>query len=390
MKWSKTGSARTRTNDVRSWRSVRIALALSLLFATGCTASFTYNRLDWLIPWWVDDYVDLTRDQRRELRTQLEPALRWHREEELGRYAAILDRIEADLESGATPHDVRDWLDDIIAAAERAEARMLEVALGFGDSVTDEQVAQFMRRIWERQAEYESQYLERSDAEYEEDNADYLVESFNRLLGRLNDEQEVQLRSAAATLKRFDKAWLEERAKWLRDLEPLMQRGAGWERAVRDLYADRIEWRTPEYREILDHNIGTLGEAVAHVLNSIDQKQRDHLLDKIEDLRRTIKKLEADKHRSARNVEDHADPWTGRVTSVDSARQVVQAAIGWQVTRIGPAETHPAAPGTARRHAADTDRVTAEQPQHGIARGAGVLRAYGNDRGRAVAQNTDS
>ncbi|MBT8064882.1 MAG: hypothetical protein KJN94_07665 [Gammaproteobacteria bacterium] len=308
-----------------------------LLFAAGCTASFTYNRLDWLIPWWVDDYVDLTRDQRRELRTQLEPALRWHREEELNRYAAILDRIEADLESGVTPHDVRDWLDDIIAAAERAEARMLEVALDFGDSVTDEQVAQFMRRIWERQAEYESQYLERSDAEYEEDNADYLVESFNRLLGRLNDEQKAQLRSAAAMLKRFDNAWLAERAKWLGDLEPLMQRGAGWERAVRDLYADRIEWRTPEYREVLDHNIGVLSEAVAELLYSIDNKQRDHLLDKIEDLRRTIKKLEAGKHRSARHFGNPADPWESRLTSVDSARQVVQAASGWQVTRIGPA-----------------------------------------------------
>ena len=36
----------------------------------------------------------------------------------------------------------------------------------------------------------------------------WMQQSFNRLLGRLNDEQEAQLRSAAASLKRFDSAWL--------------------------------------------------------------------------------------------------------------------------------------------------------------------------------------
>ena len=45
--------------------AVAIALLLSTLLLAACMASFAYNRLDWLIPWWVDGYVDLTRDQRQ-------------------------------------------------------------------------------------------------------------------------------------------------------------------------------------------------------------------------------------------------------------------------------------------------------------------------------------
>jgi len=109
-------------------------LAAALL--AGCTAAFTYNHLDWLIPWYVDGYVDLSRDQRRDLKGRLEPLLQWHREEELLRYAELLDRIEHELAVPVTAATVQGWVDEVVAALERTERSMLTLALDFLSSPT--------------------------------------------------------------------------------------------------------------------------------------------------------------------------------------------------------------------------------------------------------------
>ena len=110
-------------------RLVVAQLFVSSILLIGCTASFTYNRLNWLIPWYVDGYVDLTREQRKALAGQLEPLLQWHRREELLRYVAILDRIERDLAAPLTAATVQEWTDEIVAAIDRTENYMLDVAL---------------------------------------------------------------------------------------------------------------------------------------------------------------------------------------------------------------------------------------------------------------------
>ncbi len=79
-------------------KRLRIFVLVSLLASlAGCSNSFVYNQLDWLIPWYLGDYVDLNREQQRAFKDQLRELLRWHRSEELARYVELLDGIEADL-----------------------------------------------------------------------------------------------------------------------------------------------------------------------------------------------------------------------------------------------------------------------------------------------------
>jgi len=279
---------RTGKNTVSLYRKILIVLVIVLL--GGC-ASFTYNRLDWLIPWYVDGYVDLTSEQRELLRERLTPGLKWHRSEELVRYVEILDRIETDLAKPVEPATVRAWADDMLAAAERVEKTMLGVALEFGAEVSDEQVEEFIANLWERQRELEEEFLERSDAEYAEDDFDNLHDFLKRFLGRLNAEQQAVLREAANGLVRFDKAWLKDRRNWLRTLEDLLQREPGWQEAVMQAYEARIALRSPEYREAFEHNMGLITRAYAKVLSSMTERQAEKARDEIEDLRRMIRKL---------------------------------------------------------------------------------------------------
>lgn len=255
----------------------QLPLAAAILCAallSGCTASFTYNHLDRLIPWYVDGYVDLTREQRNLLGAELEPLLRWHREEELLRYHALLERIGAEASGDLSPAMVHAWIDELVAALERAETSMLSVALEFSSTLSDEQIAEFSSSLWERQRDYEKEFLGRSEKEYRRDSYEDLADLLRRFTGPLEPAQERRLRTAADDLRRFDSAWLEEREIWLRRLEPLLQRGPGWQQDVREAYAARREQRPPRYREYFAHNQEVISVAIADVLNQLSARQR--------------------------------------------------------------------------------------------------------------------
>lgn len=268
-----------------------IQIVLFSCLMAGCTASFTYNHLDWLIPWYVEGYVDLTRDQRKSLREQLEPFLAWHREEELRRYVEILDEIKADLGPPVSGAQVNGWIQEIVEAAERTEFSMLRLGLEFGENLDDTQMEEFIDNLWERQRDFEEEFLERSDQEYVEDNSEELADFLKKLIGRLSDEQKLRLWEAAGELCRFDKPWLADSEEWLRELEPLLQRDEGWESRVETAFIDRKRNRSPEFRTCIDQNYSVISEAVADVLNMASEKQRTRLLEEIQQLRTRLQKL---------------------------------------------------------------------------------------------------
>lgn len=275
----------------QNWLRRIAVLLLAALLLPGCTATFAYNRLDWLIPWWVDGYVDISREQRKLLQAQLEPTLDWHRKEELARYDEWLAGISGSLDSEIRPGQVREWMDDVISAAERIEESMLAVAVDFGATVTDEQVAEFTDSLWEQQSEYEEEFLHRSEQEYVDDNAENLAEFAERLIGRLSPQQRKALQMAAHDLQRFDTAWLAERGEWLETLERLLQREPGWQQAIMAAWQERQARRTPEYNRMLAHNLDIVGLAYAELLNGMSPEQRNHAQREIRKYRKKLAKL---------------------------------------------------------------------------------------------------
>ncbi len=251
----------------------------------GCTTSFTYSQLDWLIPWYVDGYVDLTRNQKKTLRAELEPFLSWHRNEEIKQYIDILDEIEAGIASPLTATQVLMWIEDIVGAAERTELNMLYVGLQFGDTLSDDQMQEFIDSLWERQREYEEEFLDRTNEEYTRDNYDNLKNIIVKLIGKISPAQKSLLRTAAVELCRFDRPWLADSEEWLLELEPLLQRKTGWQADVESAFLARKANRSSEFRACIDNNYGVISQALADVLNQASEAQKKRLVREIEDYR---------------------------------------------------------------------------------------------------------
>ncbi|HET6565652.1 MAG TPA: DUF6279 family lipoprotein [Xanthomonadales bacterium] len=268
-----------------------LACLLCCAFLTSCGGSFVYDRLDWLIPWYLDSYVDLSREQRQSLREQLSPLLQQHRKEELGRYLQVLDGIEAELQAPLKPAQVEAWIGELGEAAGRIEQTMLQAAVEFGASISDAQMQEFLDNLYSRQEELEEELLARSDEEYAKEHTGHLKDLLQRVIGRLDRSQEQRLAQAASAMQRYDSVWLEDRRLWLDQLQVLLQRKPGWQVAVLEAYGDREKARSETYREIVAHNKSVVAAALADVLNNRSEKQESNTTSEFADLRSMLQKL---------------------------------------------------------------------------------------------------
>jgi hypothetical protein len=68
---------------------------LALLGLSGCsTVKVVYNNSEDLIYWWLDSYADLQDTQKQFTRDALADLQRWHRQQQLPEYVALLKRMQ--------------------------------------------------------------------------------------------------------------------------------------------------------------------------------------------------------------------------------------------------------------------------------------------------------
>jgi hypothetical protein len=272
--------------------SAKVLLIAALLLLGACSSTtFIYNRLDFLLPWYLGDYVELSRTQKSELDDLLQPFLGWHRSEELPIYLETLNQFDASLDGTVATQDIVDFGLALEAAWTRMENEGIKWMLALGANLSDQQLAQFLHELQEKQEEYEAEYLTRTDEEYREDTYDSMLDNFQDYLGKLDLTQKEILRASSAAMQRSDSAWLEERADWLVKLGRLLEREPGWQQRVRDELAAREERRSPEYQQVFEHNVNQIQETMVAILNSRSEKQNRRLRKKIDNLREDLQTL---------------------------------------------------------------------------------------------------
>ncbi|HEY9147951.1 MAG TPA: DUF6279 family lipoprotein [Gammaproteobacteria bacterium] len=271
---------------------MKTAVLACLLGLTACSGTtFVYNRLDTILPWYVDDYVELNASQERQLEGILRPFLDWHRQQELPRYVELLNQVDCSLDHEVTPAELANIYDEMQVAWLRLEQESLDGLLELGESLSDAQVQEFLAYMWKRQDEYEEEYLTRSGSEYREEIYENFADTLEDYLGRLTAEQKDRLRQATADFERADEVWLQERAASIERLAVILRREPGWQEQVREAVKRRAETVSPRYQQVYQHNLAAVFAAVAGVLNSRTERQDRYLREELAGLREDLETL---------------------------------------------------------------------------------------------------
>jgi hypothetical protein len=89
-------------------RHASVTLALAALFGLGgcSTLKVVYNNSDDVLYWWLDGYADLQDGQKPFTREALIDLQRWHRQQQLPEYVALLKRMQTMAPNDITPAQV--------------------------------------------------------------------------------------------------------------------------------------------------------------------------------------------------------------------------------------------------------------------------------------------
>ena len=282
-------------------------IGLLALANAGCGVGFFYNNLDRLVRWEIDSVLNLTPDQEAFFEAEFAALWRWHRTEELPRYADDLERWAERLgASAATQADIEALFITLEGWWLRLEAKGTPFAAEFLRNLNDTQVASLTKALEESNADWEKQEkgkpIDAVRKAWRKDFEDIL----KPFTGRLTDDQRALVAEAAERYQPERQLWADYRRRWQRDLLALLERRhetdhftAGFERLVKDqktYYGDR-------FAEVEAANEALVMSALVAVLNQAPPKQRQHLRDTLTDRAVELRVLAA----KAENIEGVSD-----------------------------------------------------------------------------------
>ncbi len=266
---------------------LRIIGWLILLLAVGmggCSAlRLGYSNGPQLAWWWLDAYVDFSRDQSPRARQALDRWFDWHRSTQLTAYAQLLAQAQVQVMEPLTVESACRWqargLQALDPAIRRGAEDFAELVPGLGAA----QFKQLEQRYAKGNDSMREDYLQPNPQERQTATAKRTLERAEGIYGDLNETQK-RLVVAGLSASPFNpELWLQERLRRQRDtlqtLRKLVADKAGREEraaALRALAKRTEESPDPHYRDyqrrLTEFNCGLVAQL--HNTTTTAQRQR--------------------------------------------------------------------------------------------------------------------
>ena len=216
--------------------------------ATGC-AKLVYNRLDSLAAWYVGSLVSLDDQQSSSLRAWLAQTLEWHRESELGRYAAFLRELSSEVEQPASRADYQRALDRVEGFATAFSAQTAPQAARLLLELSPAQVEEFLANLEEKSNERSADSREAiRDGTWQTRQIKNTQRQVKRWTGTVTEEQKVLVREMAQHIQPTTTEWLESQQRWRTALaDAFSNRDTAEERILQLLREPDTQW-TAQYK----------------------------------------------------------------------------------------------------------------------------------------------
>lgn len=280
--------------SVLRWPAVKtllLLLCLSLLISACSRAGLAYRNLDWLVPWRLNDYLNLDSQQQAWLKPRLQTHLQWHCSAELPRYIEWLQTTESIL---AQPQpDSAQLLEQFAqfdAALKRIGVEITPTAIELLQGLSEQQVRELYAAMDEDNLEDRQDFLDPPLATQISERQTRMQERLRPWLGRLNAAQTEHIATWANSLGEQNRLWLENRQLWQAELRKVVAErdSADFAERVTRLLQQRESFYSDEYRASYGRSRQALATLFSQLLSNSDEAQRERLSHRLRDLRRDL------------------------------------------------------------------------------------------------------
>lgn len=271
---------------------MRNAILIMFIFltVTACGPRWYYPHLDWLLPWYVGDYISLNTSQRGELATRLARHLLWHCQTQVPSYAAFLREIKSDLENppGTLTSD-RIWA---YAAALKAYWKDLIRRIGpdvaeILATASDDQIAELYKNIEQDNRELEYTYVDIPVEEIFKNRTARMTDRLEHWIGTLSDDQMKAVQQWSYQLGKTADQWIANRRRVQKAFWEILATRHD-DPAFRQAFITLLTWpetrRTERYQQLHEHRTHLTVALLAEIGAMLTPAQRTHFLEKLEAL----------------------------------------------------------------------------------------------------------
>lgn len=279
---------------LRRLKLLVVLLTLSLVLA-GCNrVGLAYRNLDVIIPWTLNDYLDMNAGQKSWFNDKLKEHLAWHCTTQLPGYLDWLDRLQrmaddnqvTDAALQARTTEAKQAIDDV---AREITPSAIELLQGLDDQQVREMSDALAKDLRKRQEEYLNPPL----AQQIKERAERMNKRLDAWIGPLSASQQNRVTAWSIALGEQNEEWIGNRARWQAQfIDAVQQRkNADFPQKMQQLLVDRESLWTPQYRSAYAQTEAAARSLIVDVMAESTVQQRQKLTQKIDKVRSDFQAL---------------------------------------------------------------------------------------------------
>jgi hypothetical protein len=279
---------------LRVGRLLIVVAALGALAA--CGTQFVYNRLDWVLHYYLTNQVSLDSSQSRQLRVNLKQFVAWHRHHELPRYADFLERLADAAAKPMTPEQLETGRAEIGKLVEHLVVKASPDATRWLLALRRPQLDEFFANFTENETETRAKACDGDPAERRTHSTEKFIEGVEDWTGKLRRSQrELITRRLAANVDQACATFEMNARSWVAFRELIDQRRSEADFAAQVAgFLLHPEERWPEdYRRVFLENNQRLLALLGELDQTLTAEQRAHAIERMRDYSRDLRALAA-------------------------------------------------------------------------------------------------
>lgn len=260
-----------------------------VLFLSGCSSQFVYNNMDWMIHWYLDDYIDLNKPQKKVFDKHFTVWQVWHREEELAKYAAQIKEIIVMIESDSlTQEAMSNHFEQLRSHWVSLRNRIAPDLAEMAPALTVKQVGHLFEYLEEQNAEREEEQNEfagKSEEERMEVRAKDIRENISEWIGKLTEPQKQLVKHYSPQFRSNGREWLKYRRLVQEHAHELFinkDSDPEFKTKLLAVMSDPESYRHQTLIENSEHNGKVYTAMVVELSQQLTSKQKKRLLRKLD------------------------------------------------------------------------------------------------------------
>ena len=279
---------------LRQLKFLVVLLTLSLVLA-GCNrVGLAYRNLDVIIPWTLNDYLDMNAGQKSWFNDTLKEHLAWHCTTQLPGYLDWLDRLQQMVDSNqVTDAALQTRTVEAKQAIAEIAREITPSAVQLLQGLDDQQVKDMSDALAKDLRKRQDEYLTPPLAQQIKDRAERMSKRLDAWIGPLSTGQQNRVTAWSIELGAQNQAWIGNRAHWQAQfIEALQQRhSADFPQKIQQLLVDRESLWTPQYRAAYAQTEAAARSLLVDVMAQSSAAQRLKLTQKIDKVRSDFQAL---------------------------------------------------------------------------------------------------